>query len=1131
MAVLVVPDVTVQYGEGSYTVDEGGTATVTVELSADPQRTITIPVTATAQDGASPADYATLPTSVTFNAGEVSRTITFTATQDTENDDGESVKLGFGAMPDAWVTEGDTKETTVFIDDDDDPAVTVSFAAGAYNVSESDDTCSTSADERRVAIAVRLSADPERTVTIPIIKTNLGGASDSDYEDLPASVTFNSGETHKTFVFTAVYDAADDEGESVRLAFGTLPPGVTGGAYTETTVSITDDYPGPVEGVNEKLRPPYTSSVSATNEQVTFSWERDRALFYLAGYRICRAEYNLNFELLEEFIPTGHNWWTYGLEPESYTDAGVLPGVRYSYRIYSLDGTDQGKYPATASAVTAATVPGGLRFSTTQSSVTLSWDDPGRRDDHGLPHPAQHRLGQRERPGPPASAPRRPPTWTAGCHPPPRTPTGYRSSGEGQADPASRYVTALTNSRPRASTSVSERRGSDLPASTSTTGLLKVGETVSGTISSTGDRDWFAVDLTAGRDYFLRLRYEGEQTWGHGPLSISCLRDAAGEEIPWPHESCINLSSGVYKAIDTGRHYIEVEHAWDDVPRSYTLEIHEDVGILHSELDHGQAKVGEWTSGSFHDQDFEDTYEMELCGGRRYRMLVYYNADPASDGRLHLPRIRLDHGPQWYFDDEFIKALTIDKPPGAGSGVHVVEIFRQVDEDGRYLDYPEPLSLGEATYRFLVEPVDGGGAQCPSPATGRPAISGTAQVGETLTASASGIEDLDGLTRAVFAYQWLVDDTAVSGATASTYTPDDDDVGKTVRVRVSFTDDAGFQESLTSFATEAVLAAGSAQDSPQNNPATGLPAIGGTPRVGETLTASTSGIEDLDGLTRAVFAYQWLVDDTAVSGATASTYTPADADAGKTVSVRVSFTDDEGYDESLTSEATAAVQARAALAVESAAVDGATLTLTFNGILDVSPGGIPPASAFTVNVGDATRTVSAVSVSGSSVTLTLDPAVSAGDTVTVDYAPPRGNPLLHPGHPGPCGGLLQRAGGHERHRRDRPEDNQQPRHRRARRQRHAPGGRDPHRIHVRHSRRRRSGQGNVRLPVAGRRRGDRRRYKLHLHAGRHGRGQDDQGARVLHRRRGERGVLDQRGDGGRCACPPGGHRIQRARLP
>ena len=104
--------------------------------------------------------------------------------------------------------------------------------------------------------------------------------------------------------------------------------------------------------------------------------------------------------------------------------------------------------------------------------------------------------------------------------------------------------------------------------------------------------------------------------------------------------------------------------------------------------------------------------------------------------------------------------------------------------------------------------------------------------------------------------------------------------------------------------------AGPPDERTTNRPATGAPTIGGTPQVGEELTASTSGIADADGLDDARFAYQWLRNDTDIQGATAPTYTAVDADAGNRLKVRVSFTDDAGNAENLTSAATDAVAAR-----------------------------------------------------------------------------------------------------------------------------------------------------------------------------------------------------------------------------
>ena len=190
----------------------------------------------------------------------------------------------------------------------------------------------------------------------------------------------------------------------------------------------------------------------------------------------------------------------------------------------------------------------------------------------------------------------------------------------------------------------------------------------------------------------------------------------------------------------------------------------------------------------------------------------------------------------------------------------------------------------------------------------RVAIRGTAQVGRTLTAETAGIPDTDSQAEATFSYRWLADDKDIEGATDPTYEITKKDEGKTIKVRATFSDNAGKEETLTSAATAPVEPAQS------NALATGLPTINGTAQVGETLTADTSGISDADGMTNAVFRYQWTRrdgdTDEDIEGATDSTHEVSDEDEGKTIKVRVGFSDDRGNDEALTSAATGTVAVR-----------------------------------------------------------------------------------------------------------------------------------------------------------------------------------------------------------------------------
>ena len=237
-----VPEVTVWFEAVAYNAAEGGSVSVAVRLSADPNRTVAIPITTTNQGGASAADYSGVPASLTFNSGETFKTFRFLATQDTVDDDDESVKLGFGTLP-ARVSSGRPNEATVNIADDDVPMVTVQFTQATKSIDEGS----------RFNVEVTLSADPERTVEIPIWKNHGGGASNDDYfMGTLRRVTFMPGQTLKEFGFFAHRDGDADPNETVTLRLGQAltplhptgfqhrDPNVSHGTTNATTITIND---------------------------------------------------------------------------------------------------------------------------------------------------------------------------------------------------------------------------------------------------------------------------------------------------------------------------------------------------------------------------------------------------------------------------------------------------------------------------------------------------------------------------------------------------------------------------------------------------------------------------------------------------------------------------------------------------------------------------------------------------------------------------------------------------------------------------------------------------------------------------------------------------------------------------
>ena len=190
--------------------------------------------------------------------------------------------------------------------------------------------------------------------------------------------------------------------------------------------------------------------------------------------------------------------------------------------------------------------------------------------------------------------------------------------------------------------------------------------------------------------------------------------------------------------------------------------------------------------------------------------------------------------------------------------------------------------------------------------TAGPTVTGLLVQNQLLTADPSSIIDIDGLSNPQFTYQWQatngVSFVNIDGATASTFTLGQDQVGDQVRVVVSYVDDFGVAESVASDPSDPVA---NVNDAP-----TGALLISDTtPAQGQVLTALTAGIADADGL--GTFSYQWQqgvgASFTNINGATAATFTPGAAQGNLQLRVIVRYTDGFGTLETLTSAATAAV--------------------------------------------------------------------------------------------------------------------------------------------------------------------------------------------------------------------------------
>ena len=164
----VLPGYTVLFGAEAYTATEGGApARVSIHLSEPVEIEPLVVRLVVTHVGATAADYTGIPKSVRFGVGEQTQTITVKATDDTDDDDGESVTLSFVNDPNGRVRvrTGPASATVALADNDGLRRVTVSFGAVTYTATEG------GAD---ATVRVELDAAPGRSVTVPLTKAHRG---------------------------------------------------------------------------------------------------------------------------------------------------------------------------------------------------------------------------------------------------------------------------------------------------------------------------------------------------------------------------------------------------------------------------------------------------------------------------------------------------------------------------------------------------------------------------------------------------------------------------------------------------------------------------------------------------------------------------------------------------------------------------------------------------------------------------------------------------------------------------------------------------------------------------------------------------------------------------------------------
>ena len=959
-----VPSVSVSFEQGTYTVAEGSLVTVKVTLNANPERTVTIPITTTDQDGASSADYSGVPANVTFNAGDTEVDINFTASSDSVDDDGESVKLTFGNTLPTRVSAGNTDEAVVTITDDDAPSVEVSFEQGAYTIAEGS----------AVPVKVILSEDPERTVTVPLTKTEQDGASSADYSGVPASVEFAPGETEQTFTFTAASDSDNDDGESVKLTLGNLPAGVSAGNTDEAVVTITDDDAPSVEvsfeqgtyTVDEGSSVTVTVTLSADPERTVTvpltTIEQDGATVDdysgvppSVSFTSGQTEQSFTFTAVQdeddenaEDVTLGFGALPDGVHARTPVQATVtiIDSLRVSFGASRYEAHEGGTGAEVTvlldSAVALETV-----IPITAAGMNGATDD----DWTGVPEELVFTSGEQSK------------TFTVMAYD-----DTVEDGGEAVELGFGTLPVGVVSTSPSTTTVElmnTETGGTQAECDNHANKIIVLDKI--GSIDNPDDTAFWTVYLDPykfylievigkndGRDMLGEVTYRGTLTledpdifsiWNSDRSMLMGEFNSAVDDLgggtdslapyattgPGPFQIEVGSSDG-----GTGRYQIKVRvnnicairdgkiaYTWDGGPEGYPLkfDLPADTSTHQSLLTapgHPRQTTGVGFLGDHgREEPDEDWHQVDLDDGYEYTVDLWADTNHPEEHQATQLKLLGIYDRNGIVIDGTASSISgksvsvVFEPPTTGSyyisvgsegddhtGVYRIRVTGRPEESNQGNQDEESSDRAE---RGEVEE-----EQAPPPAPQNLSASANEDGSVSLTWDAPDDDSVTGYQilrrRPSEGEDTLIIHVEDTGSVDTTYTDIDVTLSALHVYRVKAISDAGKSKRSNKAEVTPI-------EPPTNTPATGAPTIGGTAQVGETLTADTSVIDDEDGLDNATFTYQWLADDADISGATGSTYTLVDGDEGQAIKVRVSFTDDAGNEEELTSGATAAVMA------------------------------------------------------------------------------------------------------------------------------------------------------------------------------------------------------------------------------
>jgi hypothetical protein len=216
---------------GSVTVVEGndGTTDAVFTIHTTPH-TDPVVVSFETEDGSAKAgaDYEAKADSVTFNPGELTKTVSVKIKGDAVKEGNEVFRLRLTSIGPAAYAGDDGDGCTII--DDDGPAL--QFESGGYSVNENDGART---------ITVKRIGSAASAVSVNYATADGTAKAGEDYAATSGTLNFGIGETSKSFTVAINNDGSDEADETLTINLSNPAGDASLGSPSTTTITINDD--------------------------------------------------------------------------------------------------------------------------------------------------------------------------------------------------------------------------------------------------------------------------------------------------------------------------------------------------------------------------------------------------------------------------------------------------------------------------------------------------------------------------------------------------------------------------------------------------------------------------------------------------------------------------------------------------------------------------------------------------------------------------------------------------------------------------------------------------------------------------------------------------------------------------